>query len=175
MSAPPSSRRGQRSIVDRQTAAKAGAVPPALFLLRPQNCGAAAAHALAETGRVEDDPKLSRFYSGFYLQGDRSTTYAERATDTKLARLRRRTRARWFEHINSNSSQPRPVMDSASETIGDFAGQIACSRFRRSLSGKERRSAPPAAARAPAMPYVRAILAKIWILCRKILILGNIK
>ena len=154
MSAPPSSRRGQRSIVDRQTAAKAGAVPPALFLLRPQNCGAAA-HALAETGRVEDDPKLSRFYSGFYPQGDRSTTYAERATDTKLARLRRRTRSRWFEHINSNSSQPRPVMDSASETIGDFAGQIACSRFRRSLSGKERRSAPPAAARVPAMPYVR--------------------
>src|SRR6516164_10630759 len=96
-------------------------------LFRPQNCGAAA-HALAETGRVEDDPKLSRFYSGFYPQGDRSTTYAERATDTKLARLRRRTRARWFEHINSNSSQPRPVMDSASETIGDFAGQIACSR-----------------------------------------------
>src|SRR6516165_11052108 len=93
MSAPPSSRRGQRSIVDRQTAAKAGAVPPALFLLRPQNCGAAA-HALAETGRVEDDPKLSRFYSGFYLQGDRSTTYAERAADTKLARLRRRPRGR---------------------------------------------------------------------------------
>jgi hypothetical protein len=40
---------------------------------------------------VEDDPKLSRFYSGFYLQGDRSTTYAERAADTKLARLRRRS------------------------------------------------------------------------------------
>jgi len=62
-------------------------------LFRPQNCSAAA-HALAETGRVEDDPKLSRVYSGFYLQGDRSTTYAERAADTKLARLRRRPRGR---------------------------------------------------------------------------------
>src|SRR6201997_3742016 len=54
---------------------------------RPQNCGAVA-HALAETGRVEDDRKLSRFHNGFYLQGDRSTTYAERAADCKLARLR---------------------------------------------------------------------------------------
>jgi hypothetical protein len=51
------------------------------------NCGAVA-HALAETGRVEDDRKLSRFHNGFYLQGDRSTTYAERAADCKLARLR---------------------------------------------------------------------------------------
>jgi hypothetical protein len=56
-------------------------------LFRPQNCGAVA-HALAETGRVEDDRKLSRFHNGFYLQGDRSTTYAERAADCKLARLR---------------------------------------------------------------------------------------
>ena len=40
---------------------------------------------------MEDDPKLSRFYTGFYLQGDRSTTYAERAADCKLARLRRQT------------------------------------------------------------------------------------
>jgi len=83
--------------------------------------------------------------------------------------------SRWFEHINSNSSQPRPVMDSASETIGDFADQSACSRCRRSLSGQERRSAPPAAARAPATPYLRAILAKIWIFCRKLLIFSNIK
>ena len=36
---------------------------------------------------MEDDPKLSRFYNGFYLQGDRSATYAERAADCKLARL----------------------------------------------------------------------------------------
>src|SRR5215469_5744976 len=55
-------------------------------LFRPQNCGAVA-HALAETGRVEDDRKLSRFRNGFYLQGDRSTTYAKRAADCKLARL----------------------------------------------------------------------------------------
>ena len=60
-------------------------------LFRPQNCSAAA-HALAETGRVEDDPKLSHFNNGVYLQGDRSTTYAERATDCKLARRRRRQR-----------------------------------------------------------------------------------
>ena len=53
----------------------------------PQNCGAVA-HALAETGRVEDDRKLSQFHNGFYLQGDRSTNYAERAADCKLARLR---------------------------------------------------------------------------------------
>ena len=88
--------RGQRSIIDRQTAAKAGAVPPALFLLRPQNCGAVA-HALADTGRVEDDRKLSRFYNGFYLQGDRSTTYTERAADCKLARLvgRPSKKGRW--------------------------------------------------------------------------------
>ena len=56
-------------------------------LFGPQNCGAVA-HAIAETGRVEDDRKLSRFHNGFYLQGDRSTTYAERAPDCKLARLR---------------------------------------------------------------------------------------
>src|ERR1700758_859683 len=56
-------------------------------LFRPQNCGAVAP-ALAGTGRVEDDPKLSRFYNGFYHQGDRSTTYAERAADCKLVRLR---------------------------------------------------------------------------------------
>jgi hypothetical protein len=63
------------------------AVGPGLVrLFRPQNCGAVA-HALAETGRVEDDRKLSRFHNGFYLQGDRSTTYAERAADCKLARL----------------------------------------------------------------------------------------
>jgi len=55
-------------------------------LFRPQNCGAVA-RALAETGRVEDDRKLSRFHNGFYLQGDRSTTYAERGADCKLARL----------------------------------------------------------------------------------------
>ena len=48
-------------------------------------------HALAGTGRAEDDPKLSRFYNGFYLQEDRSTTYAERAADCKLARLVRRS------------------------------------------------------------------------------------
>ena len=36
---------------------------------------------------MEDDLKLSRFYNGLYLQGDRSTTYAERAADCKLARL----------------------------------------------------------------------------------------
>ena len=66
---------------------------PLISCFRPQNCSAAA-HALAETGRVEDDQKLSRVYSGFYLQGDRSTTYAERAADTKLARLRRRPRGR---------------------------------------------------------------------------------
>src|SRR5262249_32496117 len=53
-------------------------------LFRPQNCGAVG-HALAGTGRVEDDPKLSRFYNGFYFQGDRSTTYAKRATDCKGA------------------------------------------------------------------------------------------
>src|ERR1700745_2840781 len=40
-------------------------------LFRSQNYGAVT-HALAETGRVEDDPKLSRFYNGLYLQGDRS-------------------------------------------------------------------------------------------------------
>ena len=40
---------------------------------------------------MEDDPKLSRFYTGFYIQGDRSTTNAERAADCKLARLRRQT------------------------------------------------------------------------------------
>src|ERR1700758_643713 len=56
-------------------------------LFRPQNSGAVA-HALAGTGRVEDDPKLSRFYNGLYLQGGRSTTYAERAADCKLVRLR---------------------------------------------------------------------------------------
>jgi hypothetical protein len=39
-------------------------------LFRPQNCGAVA-HALAGTGRVENDPKLSLFYNGFYLQNDR--------------------------------------------------------------------------------------------------------
>src|ERR1700751_5757521 len=60
-------------------------------LFRPQNCGAVA-HALAGTGRVEDDPKLSRFYNGFYLQGDRSTINAERAAERKLARLRPRSR-----------------------------------------------------------------------------------
>ena len=42
---------------------------------------------MAGTGRVENDPKLSRFYNTFYLQGDRSATYAERAADCKLARL----------------------------------------------------------------------------------------
>jgi hypothetical protein len=36
---------------------------------------------------VEDDPRLSRLYNRFYLQGDRSATYAERAGDPKLARL----------------------------------------------------------------------------------------
>jgi hypothetical protein len=45
-------------------------------------------HALAKTGRVEHDRKLSRFHNGFYLQGDRSTTYAEHAADCKLAWLR---------------------------------------------------------------------------------------
>jgi len=39
-------------------------------LFRPQNCGAVA-HALAGTGRVENDPKLSLTYNGFYLQRDR--------------------------------------------------------------------------------------------------------
>src|SRR6516162_6966802 len=56
-------------------------------LFRPQNCGVVA-QALAGTGRVENDRKLSRFCNGFYLQGDRSTTYAERAADCKLVRLR---------------------------------------------------------------------------------------
>src|SRR5215472_13380601 len=49
-----------------------------------------------------------------------------------------------FEHISSKNSWPRFVTDSASEMIGDFAGKIARSRFRRSLSGKERRSVPSA-------------------------------
>ena len=36
----------------------------------PLNCGAAA-HTLPATGRVEDDPRLSRLYNRFYVQGGR--------------------------------------------------------------------------------------------------------
>ena len=53
---------------------------------RPQYRGEVS-RALTGTGRVEDDPRLSRLYNRFYLQGDRSATYAERAGDPKLARL----------------------------------------------------------------------------------------
>ena len=47
------------------------------------------------------DPRLSRLYNRFYLHGDRSAIYAERAADPKLARLRRRRRPQpsgkfWF-------------------------------------------------------------------------------
>jgi len=61
-------------------------------VFRPQNCGAVG-QALAGTGRVEDDPKFSSFYNGFYLQGHRSTRKAKRAGDCKLARPRRRPTA----------------------------------------------------------------------------------
>ena len=37
---------------------------------------------------MEDDPRLSRLYNRFYVQGDRSITSAERAADRKLARLK---------------------------------------------------------------------------------------
>src|SRR5215831_2510114 len=63
---------------------------PSRKIFRPQNCGAVA-HTLPATGRVEDDPKLSRLYNRFYAQGDRSITSAERAADRKLARLRTRS------------------------------------------------------------------------------------
>src|SRR5215472_17966478 len=58
---------------------------PSRKIFRPQNCGAVA-HTLPVTGQVEDDPRLSRLYNRFYVQGDRSITSAERA-DRKLARL----------------------------------------------------------------------------------------
>src|SRR5215470_15958279 len=61
---------------------------PSRKIFRPQNCGAAA-HTLPATGRVEDDPRLSRLYNRFYAQGDRLITSAERAADRKLARLSR--------------------------------------------------------------------------------------
>ena len=55
-------------------------------IFSPQNCGAVA-NTLHVTGRVEDDPRLSRLYNRFGLQGDRSITTAERAADRELARL----------------------------------------------------------------------------------------
>ena len=79
-------RRRVRRILTGQAEIGAAVDPRLVDFLRPQNCGAVA-HALAGTGRVENDPKLSRFYNGFYLQWDRSATYAERAADCKLARL----------------------------------------------------------------------------------------
>ena len=77
-------RRRVRRILNRTSRDRRSRGSRLVRLFRPQNCGAVA-HALAGTGRVEDDPKLSRFYNAFYLQGDRSTTYAERAADCKLA------------------------------------------------------------------------------------------
>ena len=41
-------------------------------------------------------------------------------------------------------TRPLPSTNSASEMSGEFAGKIACSRRRRSLSGKERKSVPSA-------------------------------
>lgn len=45
-------------------------------------------------------------------------------------------------HISSKSSQPRPATESAAEIVSDPAGKMVCSRPRRSLSGKGRRSVP---------------------------------
>ena len=50
--------------------------------------------------------------------------------------------SRSLVHISSNSSRPLPSTESASETIGDRFGRIPCSRRRRSVSGKARRSVP---------------------------------
>src|SRR5215472_15512989 len=73
-----------------RTAELGAAGMPSRKIFRSQNCGAVA-HALPVTGRVEDDPRLSRLYNRFYLQRDRSITNAERAADRKLARLQGRS------------------------------------------------------------------------------------
>jgi len=56
---------------------------------RPQNCGAVS-RCSVRPDRMLTVVRLPRFYNKFRLQGDRSTTNAERAVDRKLARLRRR-------------------------------------------------------------------------------------
>jgi hypothetical protein len=71
---------GVRMPKNRTAEIGAAVDPVSVRLFRPQNCGVVA-HGLAGTSRVEDDQKLSWLYNGFCLQGDRSTTYAERAAD----------------------------------------------------------------------------------------------
>jgi hypothetical protein len=69
---------------------------------------------------VKNDPRLSRFYNGFYLQGDRSATYAERAADCKLARLA------------CNGAYPEDLREivgayhrCVTDTVGRFGGFVA--------------------------------------------------
>src|SRR5215469_10777348 len=59
---------------------------PLISCFRPQNCGAVSRRS-TRPGQVPTNARLSRFYSKFCLQRDRSTTYAKRAADCKLARL----------------------------------------------------------------------------------------
>jgi hypothetical protein len=59
---------------------------PLISCFRPQNCGAVS-RCSARPGQVPTIARLSRFYNKFCLQRDRSTTYAKRAADCKLARL----------------------------------------------------------------------------------------
>src|SRR5215467_1649137 len=58
---------------------------PSQTIFRPQNCGAVT-HTLHATGRVQDDPRLSRLYRAMRLQRGVSTTNVERAADRKLVR-----------------------------------------------------------------------------------------
>jgi hypothetical protein len=66
---------------------------PSHKIFRPQKCGAVA-HTLPATGRVQNNPRLSRLYNRFYLQTDRSSTNAERAAD-RTASPRRSPDAIW--------------------------------------------------------------------------------
>jgi len=89
------------------------------------------ASARAACTRTPGSSPGSRFYNGFYLQGDRSTTYAERAADCKLARLRRRGRR-------------EPALAFA----GDAAGKS-------SAAARNASSAPPAKAHPGVAPRQR--------------------
>jgi hypothetical protein len=60
---------------------------PVSIIFGPQNCSAVA-QKLPATGRLQDGRRLFGYFSGFWLQSDRSPTDSERVGASKFTRLR---------------------------------------------------------------------------------------